>query len=98
MSRLIPQIKEAKMKIKITALILALLLFSLASVSCKKNTDENYKPESFEFTARKSTEESASENGYVYVLHDVRFNCKNPSKRNRHAQQYRVRNDKYTFA
>jgi len=70
MSRLIPQIKEAKMKIKITALILALLLFSLASVSCKKNTDENYKPESFEFTARKTTEESASENGYVYVLHD----------------------------
>ncbi len=56
------------MKIRITALILALLALSLMTVSCKKDPAEGFKPEAFEFTARSSTDVMASENGYVYVI------------------------------
>ncbi len=56
------------MKIRITALILALLAISLMTVSCKKDTEENFKPENFEFTARSSTNIMESENGYVYLI------------------------------
>jgi hypothetical protein len=56
------------MKIRIISLIAALLCLTLAFTSCGKQTTDNFKPESFEFTARTSTEETASENGFVYVV------------------------------
>ncbi len=54
--------------IKITSIILALLCISMLTVSCKKNGEETFKPESFEFTVRSATSETAAENGYVYTV------------------------------
>ena len=56
------------MKIKITAIILALLCLSALAVSCKKDTAETFKPENFEFTSRSTTSESAAENGFVFTV------------------------------
>lgn len=56
------------MKIRITAIILALLCLASFTASCKKSETESFTPESFEFTSRTATSESASENGYVYTV------------------------------
>ncbi len=56
------------MKTRIISLIAVLLCMTLAVSSCGKNKAERFKPESFEFTARTSTYETASENGFVYVI------------------------------
>lgn len=59
------------MKIKFISLIAALLCLTLMFSSCGKKVTDNFKPESFEFTARTSGSETASENGFVYsVLSD----------------------------
>ena len=56
------------MKIKLTAIILAHICIATLLVSCKKDAGTSFKPESFEFTARTTTNESAAENGYVYTV------------------------------
>lgn len=54
-------------RIKITALILALLCLSASAAACKSNGKEGFKPENFEFTLRTSTDDIASENGFVFT-------------------------------
>ncbi len=55
------------MKIKITAIFLACLSILLLCSSCKGDTEQAFKPESFDFTVRTATSETASENGFVYT-------------------------------
>lgn len=55
------------MKIKITAILLILIALFTVTTSCKKDSDQNFQPESFEFTSRISLGKSASENGFVYT-------------------------------
>lgn len=56
------------MKIKVTAILLALASLLLMTTSCKKDSTQSFKPENFEFTERTATQEIASENGFVYTV------------------------------
>jgi len=55
------------MKKRFFAALLILISLSAIMTSCKKDSDKNFKPETFEFTSRKAVGETASENGYVYI-------------------------------
>ena len=56
------------MKIKITAILLACLSILLLCSSCKGDAEQSFKPESFDFTVRTTTSETASENGFLFTV------------------------------
>ena len=55
---------------RITFLLLSLALIAALAVSCGKNEQTDFKPESFEFTLRTPTDEMGFESGYHFFVQD----------------------------